>query len=526
MEHKKTFQYRLRPTPDQLAQLEQAAGAVRFVYNWGTDLVRKASEKREPIPNYYLLAKCLTHLKRESDKTWLQNAYNASLQNSLKDLDLSVKAFFREIKKKNRVGLPGFRKKGFNESVRFSSGIKHAKGKFYVPKIGFVSYHDSRPLQGRIKQASVCKIIDKWFINVVCDVPSEKLYLPMREMKPQDARCTPKVSSEVPLPISLPHSSSMPDCYNANSMVVTHATNAKNLDTNATDCPDANAPKNLNGNATPREDANLVLNANDNNLDVTMESTVNYSSCVISLGAGFLDRVLEVDATLDKPKPRKKKSKRAKNKVRATPCTNANDQNNVTSDATSANNATTIIEASQESSDAKSFSINENQVVEMIKETRDSLRALCKQYSDVFVSIADEKPMDHQSHNLLPCQKKSVINVLPNKPSSRQANRLLIRRQKKLSRSVRNSKNREKARIGLEKQHLKIRRRRHDFLHKLSYKIVQHYDYITIKKYDLKRIMLSAYTPLAKVLREKSWDKFIQYVQYKSVWYGKKFVLT
>ena len=443
--YKKTFQYRLKPTLEQLDHIEQAAGAVRFVYNWGTDLVRKASEKREPIPNYYVLAKWLTPLKREADKRWLAQAYNASLQNGLKDLDLSVKAFFREIKKKNRVGLPGFRKKGFNESIRFSSGIKHKKNKFYVPKIGLIAYHDSRPLEGKIKQASLCKIIDKWFINVVCDVP--------------------------------------------------YFTHAK-----------------------LQEDANLVLNANPL---ATIESTATYSSCVISLGAGFLDKVLEVDATLDSPKKKKKRSKKAKNKVIA----------NLKNPTLENNNAKTIQDANNYSSNQANPDANvtadENQVVisphspanedEMAKGTRDSLRALCKHYSNIFVSITDGMSTDHQ---------KNVINVLPNKTLSKKANRLLVRRQKKLSRSERNSKNREKARIILEKQHLKIRRRRHDFLHKLSYEIVKQYDYITIKKYDLKRIMLSVYIPLAKALRDKAWDKFIQYLQYKSKWHGKKLVLT
>lgn len=496
--YKKTFQYRLRPTPDQLALIELAAGAVRFVYNWGTDLVRKASEKREPIPNYYLLAKCLTHLKREPDKTWLKEAYNASLQNGLKDLDLSVKAFFREIKKKNRVGLPGFRKKGFNESIRFSSGIKHSNSKFYIPKIGLVDYYNSRPLEGRIKQATVCKIIDKWFINVVCDVPSQPL------QKPIVTKEMPQVSSTMPTPSSMPVSNDVRLIPNANS-----ATNAKTYEWNV----------------TPKEVASLVLNnANHNRLDVTIESTANYSSCVINLGAGFLEKVLEVDATLDKPKMRKKKKRKAKNKVLATPCTNAT----LTDSAKGHAIATEQNSSNQKNSDANDCpELNESQVActskleecssEMVKETRDSLRALCKQYSDVFVSIVHP---DARS-----AQENSIIESLPNKSSSKKANRLLVRRQKRLSRSERSSKNREKARIVLEKQHLKIRRRRHDFLHKLSRKIVQQYDCITIKKYDLKRIMLCAYTPLAKVLRDKSWDKFIQYIQYKSVWYGKKFVL-
>jgi IS605 OrfB family transposase len=410
--YKKTFQYRLNPRPEQLEQIEQAAGAVRFVYNWGTDLVRKASEKREPIPNYYLLAKCLTHLKREPDKLWLKQSYNATLQNSLKDLDLSVKAFFREIKKKNRVGLPGFRKKGFNDSMRFSVGVKHAKDKFYIPKIGFVDYYNSRPLEGTIKQATVCKIIDKWFINVVCDVPNTY--------------------------------------------------------------------------AKPQEDA-------------------KQTTCFISLGAGFLDKVLEVDATIDKPRKRKKKAKELR--------TNA--ESNALDAKSSDNNG------------------GENQVTGMEKGIRDSLRALCQKYKDVFVSIKDQSmPMDHQMPNCTKTLQGSyavpqLIKLLPSsKSSSSRANRLLIRRQKKLSRCIKNSKNREKARQILEKQHLKIRRRRHDFLHKLSHSIVSQYDYIAIKKYELKRMMLSAYTPLAKVLRDKAWDKFIQYIKYKSAWYGKNFVLT
>lgn len=459
--YKKTFQYRLRPTPSQLVQIEQAAGAVRFVYNWGTDIVRKASEKREPIPNFFVLARLLTPLKKEADKTWLNQAYNASLQNGLKDLDLSVKAFFREIKKKNRVGLPGFRKKGFNESIRYSSGIKNKNGKFYLPKIGLVDYYNSRPLEGKIKQAVVCKIIDKWFINVVCDVP---IY-----------------HRSMPTSVSQPNASSMSLCE----------VDANNIST-------ANYQ---NGNANLNEKVNLVL------IDAKPQEDVNQRACTIHLGSGFLDKVLELDVDVVSPKRKKRaKGKKISKKV----------------DVNLPNQ------------------LNENQVV-MVKETRDSLRALCKKYKDVFMSIHEE-PMfkglpsnierkSNESTEPINCylsQATSLMPIesLPNKSKASQANRLLVRRQKKLSRSQKDSKNRIKARLVLEKQHLKIKRRRHDFLHKLSRYIVNQYDSITIKKYDLKKIMLSAYTPLAKVLRDKAWDKFIQYVQYKSAWYGKKFTIT
>lgn len=441
--YKKTFQYRLKPTPSQLAQIEQAAGAVRFVYNWGTDIVRKASEKREPIPNFFVLARLLTPLKKEADKTWLQQAYNASLQNGLKDLDLSVKAFFRELKKKNRVGLPGFRKKGFNESIRFSSGIKHANKKFYLPKIGFVDYYNSRPIEGKIKQAVVCKIVDKWFINVTCDVP---IY-----------------HRNAPIPSSMPNQSGMSVC---------------------------------------KADAKDMINANyhSGNANTGLED-VNNRACTIYLGSGFLDRVLELDASVVKPK--KKQKAKSKKKTKSADIANLPSQT------------------------------NENQV-EMAKGTRDLLRTLCKKYKDVFISIQEDTPSDIEK---MPMEEDtpmgrmptgpitSPICSMPQKTKSMQANRLLVRRQKKLSRSQKDSKNREKARMVLEKQHLKIKRRRHDFLHKLSRHIVNEYDSITIKKYDFKRIMLSAYTPLAKVLRDKAWDKFIQYVQYKAAWYGKKFVL-
>ena len=435
--YKKTFQYRLKPTLEQLDLIEQAAGAVRFVYNWGTDLVRKASEKREPIPNYYVLARNLTFLKREEDKTWLKQAYNAAMQNGLKDLDLSVKAFFREIKKKNRVGLPGFRRKGFNDSMRFSSGVKHKQGKFYIPKIGLIGYYDSRPLQGVLRQATLCKIIDKWFINVVCEV-----------------------SNSIPTPISK---------HNATTQVPKPSLETVPIDVLA----------------------NLIPNA--------QQKVIN-QSCFISLGGGFLDKILMFDPIIVK-KPKRIRAKKVNKAAKFI------DPANQVLNATLNNDATHKTD-------------NENQVV-MAKETRDSLRALCRQYKDVFIATSANTATGFE-----PQAVSHEIRMPISLSKQKHANRLLVRRQKKLSRRVKNSVNREKARIGLEKQHLKMRRRRNDFLHKLSWKIVNAYTHITVKKYDLKKIMLSAYTPLAKILRDKSWDKFIQYVQYKSAWYGKTFVLT
>ena len=164
----KTFSYCLKPTNAQTVLLKQHAGAARFIYNWGLNLVKKALEAKEKMPSYKELANRLTHLKKVPETHWLYEVHSQILQQSLKNLESAWQHFFNRTQKNQ--GFPRFKCMGVKDSFRFPQSIKCLNGKVYLPKIGWVAYRDSRPIDGIIKQATVKRRGEKWLVNIVCEI--------------------------------------------------------------------------------------------------------------------------------------------------------------------------------------------------------------------------------------------------------------------------------------------------------------------------------------------------------------------
>jgi putative transposase len=165
----KTFKFKLKPTGAQRNAFVNYAGSARFVFNWGLELVKKALDAGYSIPRYTDIAKRLTLKKVQEETCWLTIIHSQVLQQSLKDLFESIEAFFKE---KNR-GFPKFKKKGRRTTFRYPQSIRCEDGRVYLPKIGWVRYCDSRPIEGRIKQATVKRVGVHWYVCLVCIVELE-----------------------------------------------------------------------------------------------------------------------------------------------------------------------------------------------------------------------------------------------------------------------------------------------------------------------------------------------------------------
>lgn len=167
----KTFSYRLKSNKTQAQLFTQQAGACRFVYNWGRTLAKEAFDSKTKIPTYVDLAKKLTQLKREPDTQWLKLVHSQSLQQALKDLDRSMQTFFKDLKQKKKAYFPGYRKRNLNDSFSYPQNVQCADDLFFLPKIGWVSYRNSRSIEGSIKQATIKREGKHWNIHVVCEIP-------------------------------------------------------------------------------------------------------------------------------------------------------------------------------------------------------------------------------------------------------------------------------------------------------------------------------------------------------------------
>ncbi len=166
----KTFRYRLEPTRDQGQMFARFAGCCRYVFNLALAARKLAYEQAGKTLSFVDQCRVLTEWKKAEGTSWLAAVHSQVLQQALKDLDAAYQHFFRRVKQGETPGFPRFKKKGVKDSFRYSQGIKVHDGKVYLPKIGWVRFRNSRPVEGKIQQATIKRDGGHWFVCFSCEI--------------------------------------------------------------------------------------------------------------------------------------------------------------------------------------------------------------------------------------------------------------------------------------------------------------------------------------------------------------------
>ena len=154
--------------------MENTLNLTRELYNCALQERIGAWKERQISLNYYSQANQLASLKES--RTEFQNIHSQILQDVLKRLDKTFKAFFARIKKGEKAGFPRFKGKSFFDSFCFpQSGFKLVGDKLTLSKIGSMQIRLSREIAGKIKTCTIKREVDGWYVIFTTETEKQLL---------------------------------------------------------------------------------------------------------------------------------------------------------------------------------------------------------------------------------------------------------------------------------------------------------------------------------------------------------------
>lgn len=177
---RKAFKYRLYPTKPQVKDLERTLELCRELYNAALQERRDAYKKAGKSVGLYQQKRYLPQIREELPQ--YKRVHSQVLQDVLHRVDKAFQGFFRRLKaKKGKAGYPRFKGKGRYDSFTFpqagATGVKLQKDgkRVLIYGIGSVKIKLHRPLEGRVKTATIKREGEHWYIVFVCEVEPRPL---------------------------------------------------------------------------------------------------------------------------------------------------------------------------------------------------------------------------------------------------------------------------------------------------------------------------------------------------------------
>jgi putative transposase len=162
MKRLQAFKFRIVPKGEQQRAMRQFAGNARKIWNLALARQQQNHADGQAFTNSFGMNNWLPAWKEEFP--YLQYSPSQTLQQVTKDLERAFKNFFEK-----RADFPRFKKKGrSSDSFRFPQGCKleQNNNRIFLPKLGWVRYHNSRDVLGEIKNVTVSQSNGQWFVSI------------------------------------------------------------------------------------------------------------------------------------------------------------------------------------------------------------------------------------------------------------------------------------------------------------------------------------------------------------------------
>jgi putative transposase len=176
---RKTFKYKLQPTPEQERELERVLLLCRQLYNVALEQRITAYQRCRVSVSRYQQEAELKDIRTEFPD--YAAVHSHVLQDVLARLDRTYQAFFRRAKRGEKAGFPRFKgRERFHSFTykEFGNGARLDNGFLVLSKIGRIAVRWSRPVEGIPKTITVRHEADGWYVAISCaEVPSRPLPL-------------------------------------------------------------------------------------------------------------------------------------------------------------------------------------------------------------------------------------------------------------------------------------------------------------------------------------------------------------
>ena len=173
---KHAYKFRLYPTRKQQERLQKTLDRARELYNAALQERRDAYRRAGKSITYYDQANQLPEIKAIREE--YQNIHSRQvLQDVLRKVDKTFKAYFARCKRGNTPGFPRYKGRNQFDSFTYPQGgysLTH-DSRVCFSKIGSIKVKLHRDIQGTIKTATIKREGDCWYVIFACEVEPERL---------------------------------------------------------------------------------------------------------------------------------------------------------------------------------------------------------------------------------------------------------------------------------------------------------------------------------------------------------------